>query len=115
MKITQKNLRKRKGLKSETANDWVISAEFVRKKDVEFILSKKSKLNKGVYADREYPTEIEKKRKILRPIFTAAKHSKKYKKRCRMENDLLVIKEKHYGINELEKLHFNVDRPWNYG
>ena len=65
-----------------------ISAEFVRKEDIEFILSKKTGLSKGVYADREYPAEIEKKRKILRPILTAAKHSTKYKKRCRMENDL---------------------------
>ena len=81
-----------------------ISIEFVRKEDIEFILSRKSSLNKGVYADREYPAEVEKKRKILRPILTAAKHSTKYKKRCRMENDLLVIKGKRYGVNELEKL-----------
>ena len=57
-----------------------------------------------MYADKEYPAEIEKKQKILRPIYTAAKHSKKYKKRCKMENDLLVIKGKRYGVNELEKL-----------
>ena len=81
-----------------------ISAEFVRKEDIEFILSKKTGLSKGVYADREYPAEIEKKRKILRPILTTAKHSTKYKKRCRMENDLLVIKGKRYGVHELEKL-----------
>ena len=81
-----------------------ISAEFVRKEDIEFILSKKTCLSKGVYADREYPAEIEKKRKILRPILTAAKHSTKYKKQCRMENDLLVIKGKRYGVHELEKL-----------
>ena len=54
--------------------------------------------------EKEYPAEIEKKRKILRPILTAAKHSKKYKKRCRMENDILVIKGKRYNVNELHKL-----------
>ena len=54
--------------------------------------------------EKEYPADIEKKRKILRPILTAAKHSKKYRKRCRMDNDILVIKGKRYNINELEKL-----------
>ena len=55
-----------------------ISTEFVRKDDVEYILSNKTNLRSGVYADKEYPLDIEKKRKILRPIYTAAKQSKKY-------------------------------------
>ena len=33
-----------------------------------------------------------------------AKQSKKYKKRCRMENDQLVIKGKHYSIEDMDKL-----------
>ena len=57
-----------------------ISAEFVRKADVDHILSNKTNLRKGIFAEKEYPQEIEKKRKILRPIYTAAKNSKKYKK-----------------------------------
>ena len=81
-----------------------ISAEFVRKEDLEYILSNKTNLNKGVYVDKEYPAEIEKKRQILRPIFTAAKRSNKYKKMCRMEKDILVIKGKRYNVNELHKL-----------
>ena len=81
-----------------------ISAEFVRKEDVEYILANKTNIKKGVFMEKEYPVEIEKKRKILRPIFTAAKHSKKYRKRCRMDNDILVIKGKRYNINELDKL-----------
>ena len=81
-----------------------ISAEFVRKDDVDYILSNKTNLRSGIYADKEYPLEIEKKRKILRPIYTAAKQSKKYQKWCRMENDQLVIKGKHYSIEDMDKL-----------
>ena len=81
-----------------------ISTEFLRKEDVEFILSNKTKLKKGVYADKEFPIEIERKRQLLRPIYTAAKRSAKYKKRCRMEDDVIVIKGKRYQTNELEKL-----------
>ena len=81
-----------------------ISAEFIRKEHVEYILSNKTNLNKGVFMEKEYPADIERKRKILRPIFTAAKHSKKYRKRCRMENDILVIKGKRYNVDELDRL-----------
>ena len=63
-----------------------ISTEFIRKEDVEFILSNKTKLNKGVYADKEYLV------------------SKKYKKRCKLEDDVIVIKGKRYRVDELEKL-----------
>ena len=81
-----------------------ISAEFVRRDDVDHILSNKSNLKKGIFAEKEYPQEIEKKRKILRPIYTAAKNSRKYKKQCRMENDLLVIKAKRYGVEDIQTL-----------
>ena len=77
-----------------------LSVEFVSREDVNFILSKKSNLRTGVYVDREYPIEVEKKRTLLRPILTAAKKQKKFQKKCKMENDLLVIKGKRYGINK---------------
>ena len=77
-----------------------LSVEFVSKEDVNFIMSNKSNLRKGVYVDREYPIEIEKKRKLLRPILTAAKKQNKFRKKCKMENDLLVIKGKKYGVNK---------------
>ena len=77
-----------------------LSVEFLCKEDVEFILTKKTNLRAGIYVDREYPIEIEKKRKLLRPILTAAKKQKKFRKRCKMVNDVLVIKGKKYGITK---------------
>ena len=77
-----------------------LSVKFLCKEDVDYILNKKTNLRTGVYVDREYPTEIEKKRKLLRPILTAAKKQKKFRKRCKMVNDLLVIKGKKYGISK---------------
>ena len=81
-----------------------ISVEFLCKDDVDFILSNKTSLRKGVFADKEFPQDVEKKRKILRPIYSAAKNSKKYRKRYRMENDLLVIKGKRYGVEDMHTL-----------
>ena len=71
---------------------------------MEFILMNKTKLRKGVYVDKEYPFEIERKRKILRPILTAAKKQKKFRKRCKMEKDELVIKGKHYSVDTINTL-----------
>ena len=79
-----------------------LSVEFVSKEDVEFILANKSNLCKDVYVDREYPMEIEKKRKTLRPILTAAKKQKRFRKKCKMVNDLIVIKGKKYGLDKAQ-------------
>ena len=81
-----------------------ISVELLRSEDIDFILANKKELHSGIFADKEYPQDIENKRKILRPILTAAKNSKKYKKRCRMQDDVLVIKGKRYGIDDLDTL-----------
>ena len=81
-----------------------ISIELLRRDDIDFILTNKKELRTSVFAEKEYPQDVENKRKILRPILTAAKNSKKYRKRCRMDNDQLVIKGKRYGINDLDTL-----------
>ena len=81
-----------------------LSVELLRKEDMELILLNKTKLRKGVYVDKEYPFEIERKRKILRPILTAAKKQKKFRKRCKLEKDELVIKGKHYNVNTINTL-----------
>ena len=44
------------------------------------------------------------KERHCRPIYTTAKNSKKYQRRCRMENDLLVIKGKRYGVDDMHTL-----------
>ena len=58
-----------------------ISLELVHRQDVLYLLDNKRKLNKGIYLDREYSTEVEKKRKTLRPILKAAKDTEKYRKK----------------------------------
>ena len=81
-----------------------VSVEFMRSEDIDFILSNKKELRSGIFADKEYPQDVENKRKTLRPILTAAKNSKKYRKKCRLENDQLVIKSKRHGIDDLDTL-----------
>ena len=82
----------------------LISITFSRYEDVEYLLTYKKYLPEGIYLDKEYCEEIEKRRKLLRPIMCCAKNHEDYKKKCRMENDTLIIRGKHYTVNNLHQL-----------
>ena len=88
----------------ETTRPRPISLELVHRQDVLYLLENKKRLNKGIYLDKEYTQDVERKRKILRPILQAAKNKPKYKTKSRMEDDKVVIKGKHYGLNNLDEL-----------
>ena len=68
-----------------------ISVDFLRKDDTNFIMENKSYLPEGIYADREYSQDTERKRKLLRPILKAARMNKDFKGRCKLEKDTLVL------------------------
>ena len=72
--------------------------------DVECLLTYKRYLPKRIYLDKEYCEEIEKKRKLLRPIMHCAKKHDDFKKKCWMEEDTLVIRGKNYTVNNLHQL-----------
>ena len=86
-----------------------ISITFGKHDDVEYLLTYKRYLPKGIYLDKEYCEEIEKKRKLLRPIMHCAKKHDKFKKKCRMEEDTLVIRGKHYNVNNLHQLPMEIN------
>ena len=81
-----------------------ISITFSKYEDVEYLISYKRYLPSGTYLDREYCEEVERKRKLLRPIMRCAKNHTDYKRKCRMEDDTIVIKGKHYIVNNLHQL-----------
>ena len=88
--ITIKNCR-RLGRPSKQKNR-PVSIEFHHKQDVEFILENRFDLDRGIYVDKEYPKDVERKRKILLPILRAAKRSSEYKKQSKLEEDKIVLK-----------------------
>ena len=50
-----------------------ISVELTIKQDAEFILENRFDLPRGIYVDREYPIDIERKQKTLLPVLRVAK------------------------------------------
>ena len=78
--------------------------ELYHKQDVEFILENRFDLDRGIYVDREYPIDVERKRKTLLPILRAAKRSIEYKKQSKLEDYKIVLKGQRYGVNTLNQL-----------
>ena len=69
-----------------------LSVEFKYHLDTDYIMENRGYLNEGVYVDREYTDEIERKRKMLLPILKTARHHKDYKKKCKLEESTLTIR-----------------------
>ena len=80
-----------------------ISVEFENRQDADSIVEFKYYLSSGVYVDREYSMDTERKHHILRPILCAAKMKPELRFKSRMELKL-VIDGKHYGTGDLNKL-----------
>ena len=81
-----------------------VSVELLHKQDVEFILDNRFDLPRGTYVDKEYPIDIEHKRKTLLPVLRAAKRLSNYKRQSRLEDDKLVLKGRVYNVNTLNQL-----------
>ena len=81
-----------------------ISVEFQHKEDTDFIIDNRFDLAKGIYVDREYPADTEKKRKTLLPILKAAKRLPEYKRQSRLDDDKLVLKGRPYTVGMLNQL-----------
>ena len=81
-----------------------LSVEMTHKQDTEFILENRFDLPRGIYVDREYPVDIERKRKTLLPVLKAAKRLSNYRKQSRLEDDKLVLKGRSYNVNTLNQL-----------
>ena len=81
-----------------------ISITFAKLEDVEYLLANKRYLPKGIYLNKEYTAEVERKRKLLRPILKIAKQHPDFKDKCFMDEDYLKIKGKKYNADNLHQL-----------
>ena len=73
-----------------------ISIEFQYQQDMDYVLGNKIFLHNGIYIDKEYNPDIERHRRLLRPVLKAAHKLKEYKNSCRLEDDHRIIDGKHW-------------------
>ena len=81
-----------------------ISIEFQYQQDMDYVLGNKKFLQKGIYIDKKYAPDIERCRRLLRPILKAAHNLRDYENSCRLEDDHLIIDRKHYIMETLDML-----------
>ena len=81
-----------------------ISVTFENKSDADHLFENKTRLGKGIFADREYCQETERERQYLRPILKQCRRIDDYKEVCKMEGTTLKIKGKHYTRENLHQL-----------
>ena len=81
-----------------------VSIEFQYNQDLEYIMANRRYLRHGIYIDREYNEETERKRCLLRPILRAARNISEYQSNCRIEDDKLWINGKSYTAETLDQL-----------
>ena len=81
-----------------------ISITFERYCDAEYVLVNRRHLPRGIFADKEYNEETENNRRLLRPIYRAAKKSPSYAGKCRLDGDTLIIKGLSYTVDDLHRL-----------
>ena len=81
-----------------------ISVTFENKSDADHLFENKTRLGKGIFADREYCQETERERQYLRPILKQCRCLDDYKGVCKMEGTTLKIKGKRYTRENLHQL-----------
>ena len=86
-----------------------ISVEFQLKQDADYMIENKKSLGEGIFVDREYSNDVERRRKSLRPVLKAAREHKDLKKKCKLEGDWLVIHGKRFSLENLHNLPKELD------
>ena len=81
-----------------------ISVEFLSRQDLTYVLTNRSWLREGVYVEREYRLETERKRKLLHPIVKASKNLRDFKGKVHLKDDTVVVRGKTITTRTLHKL-----------
>ena len=81
-----------------------ISVEFLYKEDTDYLINNRTYLPEGVYVDRQYSKETEEERKQLHSYLKAARRLPHYHRRCKLDENILVIKGVSYTVDDIHKL-----------
>ena len=82
----------------------VVRTTFLFMKHKLWLLQHKHLLSSGIYVEESYPSCIQKKHMTLRPILKLAKKKMEYKGKCKLDNDVLIIKGVRYNTDSLHLL-----------
>ena len=85
-----------------------IRITFLFMKHKNCLLSRRSSLAPGIFVEDAFSESTKRSRTLFRPILKLAKSHEEYKGRCKLEKDELVLKGKHYKLENLNQLPENL-------
>ena len=91
----------------------VVRTTFLFMKHKMWLLSHKHLLSPGIYVEEAYPSVIQKRCMTLRPILRLAKSKTEDKGKCKLENDVLIIKGTRYNTDSLNLLPEDLHSTYN--
>ena len=77
---------------------------FQRREDKEQLLRNKQNLPPGLYVNEEFPIQVTRAQDKLWPIYKLAKSNPKYKDKCKLQGDKLIIVGTKYTVDTLKEL-----------
>ena len=81
-----------------------ILVTFVMLQDQNLILKNKANLPKCVYVEEDFPSEIQERRNLLRPMVRLAVNLRNYKGKVTLWYDKMILNNKKHGVNDLSQL-----------
>ena len=85
-------------------NSRPISVTFQKWEDKEQLLMNRQNLPPEIYVNEEYPIQIKRARDRLRPVYWMIKSKPKYKDKCKLQGDKLVVDCVKYTVDTLGSL-----------
>ena len=81
-----------------------ISIQFEYHSAAQYFWDNKGYIPDSIYVKREYTEETDRHRRILKPVYNAAKKSPSCKGKCHMEGNYLILRGKKFGLHNLQEL-----------
>ena len=88
---------------------WPISVQFEQNSEAKYFWENKGYLPENIHVRKQYSDTTEDQRRILRPVFNAAKKHPDYKGRCKMDNGVLILKGKSFTPENVADLPTDLD------
>ena len=77
---------------------------FQEREDKEQLLRNKQNLPPGLYVNKEFPIQVKRAWDKLQLIYKLAKSNPKYKDKCKLQGDKLIIDGIKYTVDTLKEL-----------
>ena len=102
--MASKGINHDQGHGNEDREIKITSVTFQKREDKEQLLMNRQNLPPGIYVNEEYPIQIKRVRDRLRPVYWMIKSKSKYKDKCKLQGDKLVVDGVKYTVDTLGSL-----------